>query len=166
MGPVSWAVSGSFSDTLLAGRSRFLYQPDEDQIPEELSAAILWAETLAAVLWDNIGFEGAGLDFVMVSSLDAPVLLEGPGCIFASPAVMADLAHHDTWLDELLTGNPAPGTAVVSKSASSMMKAAYGVISFRQGPTCAPIGTTRCFSAQADAHNSSFILKTSRSPGK
>ncbi len=122
MGPISWAVSGSFSDTLLAGRSRFLYQPDEDQIPEELSAAILWAETLAAVLWDNIGFDGAGLDFVMVSSLDARVLLEGPGCIFASPAVIADLAHHDTWLDELLTGNPAPGTAVVSKSASSMMK--------------------------------------------
>jgi hypothetical protein len=121
-GPVSWVVGSAFSDTLLAGRTNFIYPGDEDGISEQISAAMHWTETTAAILWNNIGFEGARLDYVIVSSLDAAVFLEGAGCIFASPDVLAGLAGHGSWASDLAAGIPVAETAVVAHSASAMMR--------------------------------------------
>ena len=121
-GPVSWVVGSAFSDTLLAGRTNFIYPGDEGGISEQISAAMYWTETTAAILWNSIGFEGARLDYVIVSSLDAAVLLEGAGCIFASPDVLAGLAGHDSWVSDLAEGIHVAETAVVALSASAMMR--------------------------------------------
>jgi len=121
-GPVSWVVGSAFSDTLLAGRTSFIYPRDEGGISEQISTAMYWAETTAAILWNNIGFEGARLDYVIVSSLDAAVLLEGTGCVFASPDVLGRLAGHDSWVSDLAAGIPVAETAVVALSASAMMR--------------------------------------------
>lgn len=117
MGPLAWAV-GSFDRSLIAGgRSGFLSHP-ADSLSEE---AALHAGALANVIWNGLGFTGARLDFIVVRSLEFPVFIVGPGCVFASSDVLISLGGSPDWADSLAVGVAVPETAIAAGVASALL---------------------------------------------
>jgi len=117
MGPLAWAAGGFDRSAISGGRSGFLTF-SSDSIAEEV---IPYVGELADVIWNGLGFTGARLDFILVRSLDVPVFLSGPGCIFASSEVLASLAGSSSWADSLVAGIPVPETAIAAGVASSFL---------------------------------------------
>jgi len=116
-GPLAWATGGFSSHRIAGGRSEFLsYEADTLSAP-----AMEAADLLATSIWSSLGFEGARLDFVVVRSLDVPVLLVGPGCVFASPEILLSLSDPGSWADSLAAGVPVRATAVADGAARALL---------------------------------------------
>ncbi len=116
-GPLAWATGG-FSEMDIAGwRSKYLCH-DSDSIALEMSYL---ADDLASVFWNNMGFSGARLDFVIVRSLDVPVFLTGPGCVFLSSDMLASVQGYESWSDSLVSGIPVPAAAIVFETAKAFL---------------------------------------------
>jgi len=116
-GPLAWAAGGFVLQPLAAGRSLFVCS-DPDSTDADLVGL---AEELASFLWRQFGYEGARLDFVVVSVLDFPVLVTGPGCVFISRDMMEGLLDHSGWTGSIRNGTPVPSTAVVFETARAFL---------------------------------------------
>ncbi|MBD3369655.1 hypothetical protein GF402_04745 [Candidatus Fermentibacteria bacterium] len=119
-GPVAWVVGPFESTPAAGGRSTIIHRP-LGGTDEEFTTALRWTETLAEVTWDNLGFDGARLDVVLVESLDRPVLQVASGCLVVSPRFLRGLAGYDSWPDSLLSGNRVDDVSVVARAASAML---------------------------------------------
>ncbi len=115
-GPLAWATGG-FSEMNIARRSRYFCH-DSDSIALEMSYL---ADDLASVFWDNMDFSGARLDFIIVRSLDVPVFLTGPGCVFLSSDMLASVQGYESWSDSLVSGIPVPAAAIVFETARAFL---------------------------------------------
>lgn len=116
-GPLAWATGGFSEMNIAAWRSKYFCH-DSDSIALEMSYL---ADDLASVFWDNMGFSGARLDFVIVRSLDVPVFLTGPGCVFLSSDMLASVQGYESWSDSLISGIPVPAAAIVFETARAFL---------------------------------------------
>lgn len=116
-GPLAWATGG-FSEMGIAGWRSKYFCHDSDSTALEMSYL---ADDLASVFWNDMGFSGARLDFVIVRSLDVPVFLTGPGCVFLSSDMLASIQGHESWSDSLVSGIPVPATAIVFETAKAFL---------------------------------------------
>ncbi|MCK5064943.1 MAG: hypothetical protein KAQ97_06655, partial [Candidatus Fermentibacteraceae bacterium] len=116
-GPLAWATGG-FSEIDIAGWRSKYFCHNSDSLALEMSYL---ADEIASVFWNNMGFSGARLDFVIVRSLDIPVFLTGPGCVFLSSDILASIQGYESWSDSLVSGITVPAAAVVFETARSFL---------------------------------------------
>lgn len=116
-GPLAWATGG-FSEMEIAGWRSKYFCHDSDSIAMEMSYL---ADDLASVFWNNMDFSGARLDFVIVRSLDVPVFLAGPGCVFLSSDMLSSIQGYESWSDSLVSGIPVPAAAIVFETARAYL---------------------------------------------
>ncbi len=116
-GPLAWATGG-FSEMDIAGRRSKYLCHDSDSTALEMSYI---ADDLASVFWSNMGFSDARLDFVIVRSLDVPVFLTGPGCVFLSSDILASIQGYESWSDSLVSGIPVPAAVIVFETAKAFL---------------------------------------------
>lgn len=116
-GPLSWATGGFTENSIAGGRSRYIC-PKSDSTALEM---IDIADDIAEVLWSNMGYDGARLDIVVVKSLDVPVLITGPGCVFLSTDMLASVRGYETWSDSLIHGTAVPSTSIVFETAKAYL---------------------------------------------
>lgn len=116
-GPLSWAVGGFTENSIAGGRSRYICL-ESDSIALGM---IDLANNVAEVLWRNMGYDGARLDIVVVKSLDVPVFITGPGCVFISKDVLASVRGYETWFDSLARGIAVPATSIVFETAKAYL---------------------------------------------
>jgi len=112
-GPLSWAAGGFTENLIAGGRSRYICLESDSSAIEMIDLA----DDIAGVLWSNMGFDGARLDIVVVRSLDLPVFITGPGCVFLSTDMLASVGGYETWTDSLADGIAVPATALVFETA-------------------------------------------------
>jgi hypothetical protein len=116
-GPIAWATGGFSTQWIAGGRSAFIsYESDSLAAP-----AMENADLLASSIWSSLGFEGARLDFVVVRSLDMPVFLLGPGCVFVSTDVLLSLQGHADWSDFFAAGIPVRETSIAAGAARALL---------------------------------------------
>ncbi len=116
-GPLSWATGGFTENAIADGRSRYICLESDSTA---LGMRDL-ADDIAEVLWGNMGYDGARLDIVVVRSLDVPVFITGPGCIFLSTDVLASVRGYETWSDSLARGTSVPSTSIVFEAAKAFL---------------------------------------------
>ncbi|MCD4848670.1 MAG: hypothetical protein K8R76_10835 [Candidatus Aegiribacteria sp.] len=116
-GPLAWAT-GVFSEMDISGWRSKYYCHDSDSLALEMRYL---ADDLASVFWNNMGFSGARLDFVIVRSLDVPVFLTGPGCVFLSSDMLSSIQGYESWSDSLVSGISVPAAAVVFEAARAFL---------------------------------------------
>lgn len=117
MGPISWAIGGFTENTIADGRSRYICL-ESDSIALGM---IDLADEITSILWRNMTFDGARIDIVVVSCLDLPVFITGPGCIFLSTDVFSSLRGYQTWSDSLVHGTAVPATSIVFETARAYL---------------------------------------------
>ena len=116
-GPLSWATGGFTENIIARGRSRYICLESDSTALEMIGLA----DAIAEVLWRNMGYEGAELDFVVVRSLDVPVFITGPGCVFLSTDMLASVKGYETWSDSLIRGTTVPATSIVFETAKAFL---------------------------------------------
>ncbi len=116
-GPLSWAVGG-FSESVIAGGSSRYICLESDSTAMGM---IDLADNLADVFWRNMGYDGAMLDLVIVRSLDVPVFITGPGCVFLSTDILASIRGYEMWSDSLSSGIPVNATSIVFETAKAFL---------------------------------------------
>ncbi|NOQ21715.1 MAG: hypothetical protein GQ565_03555 [Candidatus Aegiribacteria sp.] len=116
-GPLSWATGGFTENAIADGRSRYIcLESDSTAL-----GMIDLADDIAEVLWRNMAYDGARLDFVVVRSLDVPVFITGPGCVFLSTDMLASVRGYETWSDSLARGKAVPATSIVFEAAKAFL---------------------------------------------
>jgi len=116
-GPLSWAAGGFIEHFIAGGRSSYICLESDTTALNLIDTA----EDIAGVMWDNMGYEGARLDIVVVNSLDLPVFITGPGCIFLSTDMLASVMGVETWSDSLLSGKTVPATSLIFETARAYL---------------------------------------------
>jgi hypothetical protein len=118
-GPLAWAAGDLHVTYAASGRSRLVY---DESIPDSvLVGAAFWADRLASVVWDRLGFEGGRLDLVIVETMGQDVLSQGPGCLLATPGILASLEGVGGWDDSLSAGTTPRGCRVPAAAAAAML---------------------------------------------
>ncbi len=116
-GPLSWAIGGFTENAIADERSRYIcLESDSTAL-----GMIDLADAIAKVLWSNMGYDGARLDIVVVRSLDLPVFITGPGCVFLSTNVLSSVRGYETWSDSLVRGRAVPATSIVFETAKAYL---------------------------------------------
>ncbi len=116
-GPLSWATGGFTENIIARDRSRYICLESDSTALEMIGLA----DAVAEVLWRNMGYEGAKLDFVVVRSLDVPVFITGPGCVFLSTDMLASIGGYESWSDSLVRGTAVPATSIVFETAKAFL---------------------------------------------
>ncbi|MCK4806623.1 MAG: hypothetical protein KAT09_03205, partial [Candidatus Aegiribacteria sp.] len=116
-GPLSWATGGFTENAIADGRSRYICLESDSTALEMRDLA----DDIAEVLWRNMGYDGARLDIVVVRSLDVPVFITGPGCVFLSTDMLASVRGYETWSDSLVRGTAVPATSIVFEAAKAFL---------------------------------------------
>lgn len=136
-GPVAWAVGYLGRRELRSGSSVVLPEPDStvvSQVSDSATvqssdtvaamrtlAAVDWADNLGRFCWGNLGFEGARLDYVLISGDGSQVLRAGPGCLFVSPGLLVSLGDYPSWPDSLRRGIRPRGADVVGAASAAIL---------------------------------------------
>jgi hypothetical protein len=116
-GPLAWATGGFTANSIAGGRSSFIcLESDSTAL-----GMIDLADDITEVLWRNMGYDGARLDIVVVKSLDVPVFITGPGCVFLSRDMLASVRGYETWSDSLVHGTAVPATSIVFETAKAYL---------------------------------------------
>ncbi len=116
-GPLSWATGGFTENSIADGRSRYIcLESDSTAL-----GMIDLADCIADVLWQNMGYNGARLDIVVVRSLDVPVFITGSGCVFLSTDMLASIRGYETWSDSLVLGKTVPATSIIFETAKAYL---------------------------------------------
>jgi len=116
-GPISWAAGGFTENPIAGGRSRYICLESDSAAIEMVDLA----DDIAGLLWSSMGYDGARLDIVVVRSLDLPVFITGPGCVFLSTDMLASIGGYETWSDSLAGGTAVPATALVYETARAFL---------------------------------------------
>ena len=116
-GPLSWAIGGFTENAIADGRSRYIcLESDSTAL-----GMIDLADDITEILWRNMAFDGARLDIVVVSCLDLPVFITGPGCLFLSTDMLSSVRGYETWSDSFVRGTPVPATSIVFEAARAYL---------------------------------------------
>ncbi|MBN1433724.1 hypothetical protein JW921_03125 [Candidatus Fermentibacterales bacterium] len=120
-GQLAWAVDSYTRISIAGGRSRLYYPSSSRPEDRELLLAVSGAELLAASIWDELGFEEAGLDFYLVDPLVGEATLRGSGCLLVSASRLAAIPAASAWLDSLVAGSRPEGTDVAARAAQAFL---------------------------------------------
>jgi hypothetical protein len=127
-GPVAWAVGYLTRRELRSGSSVILPETDSAAVQDADSmaamrtvAAVDWAGNLSRFCWRYFGFEGARLDYVLISGDGNRVLRPGPGCLFVSPELLVSLGDYPAWPDSLRRGIRPQGADVVGAASAAIL---------------------------------------------
>ena len=116
--PLAWAAGGFSENPVSQGRSRFICW-DSDSASLQLMQT---AQEMTDIFWNNMDFQGARLDLVVVRILDYPVFIRGPGCVFLSRDMLDQLSGYETWTDSIIAGKRVPATSVVFETARAFLR--------------------------------------------
>jgi len=116
-GPLSWATGGFTENAIADARSRYICLKSDSMA----LGMIDLADAIAGMLWRNMSYDGARLDIVIVKSLDVPVFITGPGCVFISSDMLACVRGYETWSDSLVIGTAVPATSIVFEMAKAYL---------------------------------------------
>ena len=116
-GPLSWAIGGFTENAIADGRSLYICLESDSTALEMIDLA----DDIAGVLWRNMAYDGARLDIVVVSCLDLPVFITGPGCVFLSTDMLSSVRGYETWSDSLVRGTAVPATSIVFEAARAYL---------------------------------------------
>ena len=116
-GPLSWAIGGFTENAIADDRSRYICLESDSTALDMIDLA----DDITEVLWRNMAFDGARLDIVVVSCLDLPVFITGPGCLFLSTDMLSSVRGYETWSDSLVRGTTVPATSIVFEAARAYL---------------------------------------------
>lgn len=116
-GPLAWAAGGFTEHYIAGGRSLFVHSGSDPADPSLVDLA----DRMAQVLWNDLGYDGARLDMIIVNLLDLPVLMAGPGCVFLSGEMLERISDPGSWTDSLASGAEVRATSIVFETARAFL---------------------------------------------